>query len=69
MSTDFEFAQRMLRSRKPDRYWCTAPRDGSGPASYWWDETPVTREEYNAYSGKPNCADPAAVDKWLVRLK
>jgi hypothetical protein len=36
----------------PNEYWCVAD---DGWAQYFWGEQTVTREEYLANSGKPDC--------------
>ena len=49
------------RIRNPSDYWCVGPKSHGGPAFYYWGDQRVTREEYLKYSGKADCADPAAI--------
>jgi hypothetical protein len=40
------------RAKQPNCYWCI--RLEGEPPQYYWEEEPVSREEYIA-SGKPDC--------------
>jgi hypothetical protein len=47
-----ETADAATRAQHPDEYWCVADDDW---AQYFWAEQTVTRKEYVANSGKPDC--------------
>ncbi len=50
LSDDFE-----TRIEHPQYYWCHAYGPAQAPVEYFWNETPVTREEYLKYSNKIDC--------------
>jgi hypothetical protein len=47
-----ETADAATRAHYPEEYWCVAD---DGWVQYFWGEQTVTREQYLANSGKPDC--------------
>jgi hypothetical protein len=47
-----DIADAATRAQYPDEYWCVSD---DGWVQYFWAEQTVSREEYLANSGKPDC--------------